>query len=108
MKEKKINPYKHLFGNITAECSDEPFFPDDVNCPQLNSLGVITMQPSVLLPNELDASAFDIDPRHPEKFQKVDVPVEFGSIEDRVSAVESYINSLKSRLEAPQTDNVES
>lgn len=105
---KTINPYQHLFGNVIVECSEEPFFPDDVNSPQLNSIGVITMQPSVLLPNELDASAFDIDPRHPEKFQKVDVPVEFGSIEDRVSAVESYINSIKSRLDVSQSDNVQS
>lgn len=108
MIKKTINPYKHLFGNVISECSEQPFFPEDVNCPQLNSLGVITMQPSVLLPNELDASAFDIDPRHPEKFQKVDAPVEFGSIEDRVSAVESYINSLKSRLDDSKSENVES
>lgn len=104
MKEKFINPYLHCFGNIISNVNKRVSHVSDFYDYVLNELGCVVPQTANLLPFELDGSAFDLDPKDPFKFEKVDVPITLGTIEDQVSSIESYINSVKSQLESLKSE----
>lgn len=99
MKEKFINPYLVCHGNVLTHCSDDVYHREDFLEVTVNELGVLVKQPCTLLPNELDGSAFDLDPKDPNKFQKVDMPITLGSIEDQVASIESYLTDVKSNID---------
>lgn len=99
MKEKFINPYSVCHGNVVTNCSDDVFDREDFLEVSINELGVLVKQPCTVLPNELDGSAFDLDPKDPTKFQKVDMPITLGSLEDQVANIESYLTDVKSNID---------
>lgn len=99
MKEKFINPYSLCYGNVLTHCSDDVFDREDFLEVSINELGVLVKQPCTVLPNELDGSAFDLDPKDPTKFQKVDMPITLGSLEDQVASLESYLTDVKANID---------
>lgn len=97
--KKNLNPYQQCFGNVSSEVSVDQYDREDFCEVSLNDLGVLTKRECVTLPFELDGSAFDLDPKDPNKFARVDTPITMGSLEDQLSDIENYINSVKSQFE---------
>lgn len=97
--KKFLNPYQQCFGNFSTEVSEDQYDREDFCEVSLNDVGVLTKRECVTLPFELDGSAFDLDPKDPNKFARVDTPITMGSLEDQLVDIENYISSVKSQID---------